>query len=152
MTVCWTVICPKTVRHRRRPLWTDPATSKSGRQNQQLFVVAEDKIHHLLATLNADFASTTQFVAIPLFGFPEGERDASPEPTRVEHFVMDFEDGMWGAIRSVFPNCTREGCAFHLTLAIDNQCITRRGVYELMRKLMVLQFLPAQRIDRALAD
>ncbi|KAI8494065.1 hypothetical protein Bbelb_284120 [Branchiostoma belcheri] len=55
MTVCWTVICPKTVRHRRRPLWTDPATSKSGRQNQQLFVVAEDKIHHLLATLNADF-------------------------------------------------------------------------------------------------
>ncbi|KAI8493927.1 hypothetical protein Bbelb_282740 [Branchiostoma belcheri] len=121
-------------------------------RNKQLFVVAEDKIHHLLATLNADFTSTTQFAAIPLFGFPEGERDASPEPTRVEHFVMDFEDGMWGAIRSVFPNCTREGCAFHLTLAIDNQCITRRGVYELMRKLMVLQFLPAQRIDRALAD
>ncbi|KAI8493984.1 hypothetical protein Bbelb_283310 [Branchiostoma belcheri] len=30
-----------------------PATSRSARQNQQLFVVAEDKIHHLLATLHA---------------------------------------------------------------------------------------------------
>ncbi|CAH1274505.1 ZNF525 [Branchiostoma lanceolatum] len=31
-----------------------------------------------------------------------------PRDPRVEHFVMDFEDGMWGAMRSIFPNCTRK--------------------------------------------
>ncbi|KAI8508520.1 hypothetical protein Bbelb_136190 [Branchiostoma belcheri] len=71
---------------------------------------------------------------------------------RVEHFVMDFEDGMWGAIRSVFPECTRKGCAFHLTQAIFKNIqrlglqpayYEKGGAYELMRKLMVLHFLPA---------
>ncbi|KAI8502481.1 hypothetical protein Bbelb_200690 [Branchiostoma belcheri] len=93
-------------------------------------------------------------------GFPEGERDASQEP-RVEHFIVDVEDDMWGAMRSVFPNCTRKRCAFHLTQAIFKKIqnlglqpayYEKGGACELVGKLMVLQFLPAQRINRAFED
>ncbi|KAI8502461.1 hypothetical protein Bbelb_200490 [Branchiostoma belcheri] len=92
--------------------------------------------------------------------FPDGERDASQEP-RVEHFIVDFEDDMWGAIRSVFPNCTKKRCAFHLTQAIFKKiqklglqpaCYEKGGACELVGKLMVLQLLPAQRITRAFDD
>ncbi|XP_035680001.1 uncharacterized protein LOC118418263 [Branchiostoma floridae] len=85
-------------------------------------------------------------------------RDMLPRPPKVEHFEMDFEDDMWGAVRSVFPACTRNGCGFHLTQAVYKN-IQRLPVYyekgganEFMRKLMVLHFLPAQRIRGAFEE
>ncbi|CAH1239155.1 Hypp5730 [Branchiostoma lanceolatum] len=82
-------------------------------------------------------------------------RDILPRHPHVEHFIMDFEDGMWGGVRGAFPNCTRKGCAFHLTNAIYRK-IQRLGLqpayykkacaYDFMRKLMVLHFLPTEHI------
>ncbi|KAI8517520.1 hypothetical protein Bbelb_035370 [Branchiostoma belcheri] len=80
---------------------------------------------------------------------------------RLENFGMDFEDGMWavwGAVRAVFPTCSRKGCAFHLTQAIYRKIqriaglLREGGAYELMRKLMVLHFLPAEHIPRAFEE
>ncbi|KAI8496918.1 hypothetical protein Bbelb_255730 [Branchiostoma belcheri] len=39
------------------------------------------------------------------------------EPT-VTTLVMNFEQGMWQAVRSVLPGKTRRGCAFHWTQAV----------------------------------
>ncbi|XP_035663387.1 uncharacterized protein LOC118407075 [Branchiostoma floridae] len=91
----------------------------------------------------------------------ETVRDMLPRQPKVENFVMDFEDGMWGAVRSVFPTCTRKGCGFHLTQAIYKKIqrlglqpvyYEKGGAYEFMRKLMVLHFLPAQRIRGAFEE
>ncbi|KAI8503597.1 hypothetical protein Bbelb_185680 [Branchiostoma belcheri] len=59
----------------------------------------------------------------PTYNIPSGcsgqSRICCPlRDPRVENYVMDFEDGMWGAMRAVIPTCSRKGCAFHLTTAI----------------------------------
>ncbi|KAI8503806.1 hypothetical protein Bbelb_187770 [Branchiostoma belcheri] len=62
---------------------------------------------------------------------------------RVENFGMDFEEGMRGAVRAVFP-----------TLGLQSAYYEKAGAYtyELMRKLMVLHFLPAEHVRRAFEE
>ena len=36
----------------------------------------------------------------------------------VKKLVLDFESGLWGAVRSVLPDVTVQGCVFHWTQAV----------------------------------
>lgn len=38
--------------------------------------------------------------------------------TKVQGFVVDFESGMWQALKSVFPTKSIQGCVFHWSKAV----------------------------------
>ncbi|XP_052820018.1 uncharacterized protein LOC128245833 [Mya arenaria] len=80
------------------------------------------------------------------------------EAPKVEGFVMDFEAGLWQALRSVFPGTQLKGCAFHWCqavlrhvqhLGLKATLKRREGAHQLIRKLLALPFLPGQHIERA---
>ncbi|XP_052787549.1 uncharacterized protein LOC128241241 [Mya arenaria] len=80
------------------------------------------------------------------------------EAPKVEGFVMDFEAGLWQALRSVFPGTQLKGCAFHWCQAVLRHVQhlglkatyeRREGAHQLIRKLLALPFLPGQHIERA---
>ncbi|XP_035690632.1 uncharacterized protein LOC118425699 [Branchiostoma floridae] len=74
---------------------------------------------------------------------------------KVTTFVMDFEQGMWQAVRSVFPGKTRRGCAFHWTqavyrkiqeLGLQEAYRRREGAHRLLRNFMGLLMLPHEHV------
>ncbi|CAH1268746.1 Hypp3974 [Branchiostoma lanceolatum] len=78
-----------------------------------------------------------------------------PGDPKVKTFVMDFEAGMWQAVRSLFPGKTRRGCAFHWAQAVLNKIKEfgliqvyrqREGAHRLMRYLMSLHMLPYEHV------
>lgn len=83
--------------------------------------------------------------------------DTMPTDPSVETIVAYFEKGAWKACRSVFPDVTMRGCVFHMVQAIYRK-VQELGVqvlysdddatYTLIRKLMVLPFLPSDCIRR----
>ncbi|XP_052796013.1 uncharacterized protein LOC128228633 [Mya arenaria] len=75
-----------------------------------------------------------------------------------EGFVCDFEKVVWLAVREVFPGKEMKGCAFHLSQAVWRHVQSvglaktyrrRVGVFNFVRMLLALQFLPASHIRRA---
>eukprot|EP00058_Branchiostoma_floridae_P026639 XP_002612130.1 hypothetical protein BRAFLDRAFT_96074 [Branchiostoma floridae] len=76
---------------------------------------------------------------------------------KVTTFVMDFEQGMWQAVKGVaglFPGKTRRGCAFHWTqavyrkiqeLGLQEAYRRREGAHRLLRNLSLLM-LPHEHV------
>ncbi|KAK4320523.1 hypothetical protein Pmani_008626 [Petrolisthes manimaculis] len=69
----------------------------------------------------------------------------------VSSFVIDFEAGLWKALRSVFDDPVIYGCAFHFgqalwrkvqELGLQTSYSKRDSVYKLVRKVFALPFLP----------
>ncbi|KAG1675546.1 hypothetical protein GQR58_014656 [Nymphon striatum] len=81
-----------------------------------------------------------------------------PTAPKVSSFVVDFEKGLWKGLRSVFQNRIIHGCSFHFAQALYKQ-VQKKGlqheyeqkgnVYELLRKVFALPFLPADDIASA---
>ncbi|KAG1653159.1 hypothetical protein GQR58_025784 [Nymphon striatum] len=81
-----------------------------------------------------------------------------PSAPKVSSFVVDFEKGLWKGLRSVFQNPIIHGCSFHFAQALYKQ-VQKKGlqheyeqkgnVYELLRKVFALPFLPADDIASA---
>ncbi|XP_038048179.1 uncharacterized protein LOC119722206 [Patiria miniata] len=78
--------------------------------------------------------------------------------SRVEEMVVDFESGMWSAIRLVFPEVHVRGCLFHWNQAVWRHCQqfglvipfnTDVSFRQYIKKLMALPFLPHEHIPRA---
>ncbi|KAG1675542.1 hypothetical protein GQR58_014656 [Nymphon striatum] len=81
-----------------------------------------------------------------------------PTAPKVSSFVVDFEKGLWKGLRSVFQNPIIHGCSFHFAQALYKQvqkkCLQHEyeqkgNVYELLRKVFALPFLPADDIASA---
>ncbi|XP_060602402.1 uncharacterized protein LOC132755544 [Ruditapes philippinarum] len=84
--------------------------------------------------------------------------DIMDEAPVVERFTMDFEAGLWQALRQIFPGASLKGCGFHWAQAIQRRVqelglmTTYRhieGVHQIIRKLLALPFLPGSDIPRA---
>ncbi|XP_053382008.1 uncharacterized protein LOC128549394 [Mercenaria mercenaria] len=81
-----------------------------------------------------------------------------PSPPKVSSFVVDFEKGLWKGLRSVFDDPVIHGCSFHFKQALYKQ-VQKKGltheyeqngsVYNLLRKVFALPFLPADDIADA---
>ncbi|XP_052259280.1 uncharacterized protein LOC127863701 [Dreissena polymorpha] len=71
--------------------------------------------------------------------------------TEVKSFVVDYEAGLWQAIRAVFPQPDIQGCAFHFGQALYRKTAynERRNVYALLRKTFALPLLPVEDIRPA---
>ncbi|XP_052225023.1 uncharacterized protein LOC127840650 [Dreissena polymorpha] len=80
------------------------------------------------------------------------------QPRLIKSFVVDYEAGLWQAIRAVFPQPDIHGCAFHfgqalyrkvqefgLQTAYNERC----DVYALLRKTFALPLLPVEDIRPA---
>lgn len=77
--------------------------------------------------------------------------DLLPAAPNVSSFVIDFEAGLWKALRSVFDDPVIYGCAFHFgqalwrkvqELGLQTSYSKRDSVYKLVRKVFALPFLP----------
>ena len=73
----------------------------------------------------------------------------------LQEVVLDFEIGLWGAIRTVFPYVSPKGCLFHWTQAVWRKCqalglavpyTTDEGVRDFIGQLLSLPFLPHEHI------
>jgi len=47
-----------------------------------------------------------------------GILDSLPSPPQVQRVVLDHEEAIWRAIRTVMPNIHVQDCAFHFTHAV----------------------------------
>jgi hypothetical protein len=79
---------------------------------------------------------------------------------KVTTFVVDFEAGLWQALRQVFTDPEIKGCAFHFGQALWRKCQeiglrtayeSREGVHKLLRKTFALPLLPPADIRPAFA-
>ncbi|KAK6178953.1 hypothetical protein SNE40_011423 [Patella caerulea] len=70
----------------------------------------------------------------------------------VECGMLDFEPGCWSAIRKVFPGMKLKGCVFHWIqcvwrkvqgVGLAGTYYERKTIYNYVRSLMALPFLPA---------
>lgn len=81
----------------------------------------------------------------------------SPSPPRVTKVMLDFERAVWSALRQTLPGVQLKGCSFHWTQALwrkvqglelqdayRNDC----GTHQLIKQLMALSYLPADKIER----
>ncbi|KAK3108588.1 hypothetical protein FSP39_011475 [Pinctada imbricata] len=82
-------------------------------------------------------------------------KDLLPDQPKVEEFVVDFEAGIWRALRKVFPDQSIKGCVFHWGQALwrkiqeaglQTAYNNRDDVYNLLKKVFALPFLPAEHI------
>lgn len=71
--------------------------------------------------------------------------------TAVHHVTVDFEKGLWSALRTVLPDVQIRGCVFHWTqavwrkvqeLGLEVAYTEDQGTYGWIRKLLALPFLP----------
>ncbi|XP_068677112.1 uncharacterized protein [Montipora foliosa] len=71
--------------------------------------------------------------------------------TAVQQVTVDFEKGLWSALRTVLPDVQIRGCVFHWTQAIWRKVqelglqvayTEDQGTYGWIRKLLALPFLP----------
>ncbi|XP_033759180.1 uncharacterized protein LOC117341440 [Pecten maximus] len=78
-----------------------------------------------------------------------------PDEIRLELCVVDFEAAVWQAIRQRYPDCRIQGCAFHWSQAVFRKvqelglqtAYNERGdVYDFIRQVMCLPFLPSEQI------
>lgn len=81
-----------------------------------------------------------------------------PTQPSVQNFVVDFEAGVWQAIRKVFPELEISGCVFHWTQSVWRKVqdlglvVAYRednGSHSFIRKLLALPFLPSEHIESA---
>ena len=72
--------------------------------------------------------------------------------------VVDFEVGLWAAIRAVLPDVSAKGCLFHWTQAVWRKCqalglavayVSNDGVRDFIGQLLSLPFLPHKHIQPA---
>ena len=72
--------------------------------------------------------------------------------------VVDFEVGLWAAIRAVLPDVSAKGCLFHWTQAVWRKCqalglavayVSNDGVRDFIGQLLSLPFLPHEHIQPA---
>ena len=84
-------------------------------------------------------------------------RKVLPDLINIKKMVMDFEIGLWSAVRSLFPAVELQGCAFHWTQAIWRKtqdlglavpCMKHRPTQDFIRQVMALTFHPADHIPR----
>jgi len=73
-------------------------------------------------------------------------------------FVVDFETGLWKAIRHVFPEAIIKGCVFHFahvlyrhikTIGLKTANEANGDVHSLLRKTFALPLLPTEDIPEA---
>ena len=73
----------------------------------------------------------------------------------VEEVDLDYEAAMWKVVRQVIPDATIKGCAFHWGQAVWRNAqelglqVTYKedkGIFNFIRKLLALSFLPAEHI------
>jgi hypothetical protein len=78
-----------------------------------------------------------------------------PDDLTLKRVVMDFESGMWGGVRAVFPGVKLQGCSFHWTqavwrkakeLGLSHRYIHDNATHTYIRKLLALPFLPKEHI------
>ncbi|KAK3745180.1 hypothetical protein QZH41_000202 [Actinostola sp. cb2023] len=78
-----------------------------------------------------------------------------PSGSKVQQVTLDFEKALWKALKSVLPEVKIQGCAFHWTRAVwrkvqeyglQTAYSQNDGVYQLIRKVMALPFLPTDEI------
>ena len=79
----------------------------------------------------------------------------------VQCVVMDFEQAVWGAFRSVFPSINLRGCSFHWGQTVWRKIQDvglapayreRRNTHKYLRELLCLLFLPHQHIQPLFKD
>ncbi|KAK4296448.1 hypothetical protein Pmani_031060 [Petrolisthes manimaculis] len=77
--------------------------------------------------------------------------DLLPAAPNLSSFVIDFEAGLWKALRSVFDDPVIYGCTFHFgqalwrkvqELGLQTSYSKRDSVYKLVKKVFALPFLP----------
>nr|XP_034299172.1 uncharacterized protein LOC117680748 [Crassostrea gigas] len=84
--------------------------------------------------------------------------DHMPRQPKVDSVVVDFEAGLWQAIRETMPDLEIHGCAFHWTQAVWRKATEiglssayrhDDGTHDLIRMVLGLPFLPENHIAPA---
>ena len=75
--------------------------------------------------------------------------------SQVEQVMVDYEIGLWQALRNVMPNVIIKGCSFHWGQAVWNKCQklglqephgSNENVKKFIRKILALKYLPHEHI------